>query len=128
MFRARRASSASASAEVSPAMLASSWPPPGLSFLRGIGRSLRRQQALGLGARLVGDLGTGEHAGNLLAALRPMELIKARDDAARLAAVNFSCGGDLGDEEMTGGARSDLGRMGDRKHLQPGGEAGEALT
>jgi len=99
----------------------------GIAFLRGIGRSLRRQQALGLGARLVGDLGTGEHAGNLLAALRPMELIKARDDAARLAAVNFSCGGDLGDEEMTGGARSDLGRMGDRKHLQPGGEAGEAV-
>src|SRR5689334_3809402 len=103
MSRARRASSASASAEVSPAMLASSLPPPALSFLRDIGRSLGGQQALGLGARLVGDLGTGEHAGNLLAALRPMELIEAGDDAARLGAVDVARGGHLGDEEMTGG-------------------------
>ena len=76
MSRARR-SSASASAVVSPAMPASaSPPPPALRFLRAIGRSLRRQQAFGLGPRLGGDLGAGQHARNLLAPGRSLRLVE----------------------------------------------------
>ena len=76
---ARRASSSAASASVSSAML----DPPrrrhtgaALSCVPSP-RHSAVQQALGLGPRLIGDLGAGQHAGNLLAPGRSLQLLEA---------------------------------------------------
>src|SRR5262245_33692134 len=125
MSRARRESSAFASAPVSVAMSESGGPPAAVFPLRAMARSLRRQQACGLGARLVGDLRPGQHAGNLLAPLGALQMVEAGDDAQRLVAVARQAGrGALGDQEMAGGPRGDLRRMGDGEDLQTAREAG----
>src|SRR5262245_66347125 len=85
-------------------MLASGLPAPALSFLRAMNRSLRCQQALGLGPRLIGDLGTGQHAGNLLAAAAPMKLIEAGHDTAEGAPIGRASCRERG--EIPGGAVS----------------------
>src|SRR5262245_66135402 len=73
-------------------------------------------QALGSGARLRGDLGAGEHARDLLAALVGIDLGDAGGDT--LALVDRA----LADEVMAVGARGHLRRMRHRDHLRPTGE------
>ena len=55
-------------------------------------------------------------------------MVEAGDDAQRLVVARLAGRGNLGDQEMAGGARGDLRRMGHGQDLQTAREAGQTLT
>ena len=79
----------------------------------------RLDQAFGGGAGLVGDLGAGQHAGDLLAPFLGRHLGDAGGDPLALFQRV------LADEIMAVGARRHLRGVGHRQHLHAGGELGQ---